>query len=369
MRTKASSLLQRAWAGAPAARGRASPSLGVMLAGSMAAGLLLSTQFLVQGFVWRHFELDEVLAGWLEVARDQVLVAVTLACTFVLVRWLLWRRGWGPAALACSIVTGALLGQEALVLVGSAAAPQSLVEAAAPALRWIAVGLSVAGIVHFWRQAVQRRVDLQNAELRMLQSKRQLAELSLQRLRAQIEPHFLYNTLATARLLGDRDAALGAGLLRDFAAYLRQLVEAPLEQETTLGRELDLVEAYLRLIAVRMGPRLALQLDVPAALRGCAFPVLALATLVENAIKHGLAPLPAGGTLHIVARCSGAVLEVDVRDTGAGLRADAGAGIGLANTRERLTFLYGANAALQLRQFSPHGVCATLRMPLRALAP
>jgi LytS/YehU family sensor histidine kinase len=136
------------------------------------------------------------------------------------------------------------------------------------------------------------------------------------------------------------------------------------EAGSTLRKEFALCQAYLRVLQVRMGDRLKVEIDLPSALENMRVPPMMLPTLIENAIKHGIAPLPRGGTMRIEARRVAADLQVSVSDDGAGFRHTSGSGIGLANTRARLASLYGRNAGLSVAANSGAGVTATLRFPL-----
>jgi len=195
---------------------------------------------------------------------------------------------------------------------------------------------------------------------------RHLVQARLAALRRQIEPHFLFNTLATVRHLHEAEPLVGARVLRRFLDYLRLSADVIERDSNTLGEELALVQAYLDVIAVRMAGRLALRCDVDAAVLDCAFPPLVLATLVENAVKHGIGPRPEGGSIAIIARRAGDDVEVAVEDDGAGFGDTVGSGIGLANVRERLSALHGARATLQLTGRVPHGVRASVLVPWRA---
>jgi LytS/YehU family sensor histidine kinase len=135
--------------------------------------------------------------------------------------------------------------------------------------------------------------------------------------------------------------------------------------ETTLRHEVELARTYLDVLQVRMGERLKVSFDVPEELSELAFPPLALSTLTENAIKHGLNPLPEGGAIEITARIEGRHLKVGVADTGAGLRASGGTGAGVANLRARLAALYGEAAHLEFEANAPRGIRATIAVPVR----
>jgi LytS/YehU family sensor histidine kinase len=146
---------------------------------------------------------------------------------------------------------------------------------------------------------------------------------------------------------------------------LRAALPQMRRDETTLKQEVELAQAYLNVLQVRMGERLRFRLDVPNHLGELPFPPLALSTLTENAIKHGLNPLPEGGSIEIAARVEDLKLKVQVADTGAGLRQSSGSGAGLANLRARLAALYGERASLEIRANTPRGIRATIAVPIR----
>src|SRR5438094_9602649 len=136
------------------------------------------------------------------------------------------------------------------------------------------------------------------------------------------------------------------------------------EHETTLADEVELVRAYLGLQQVRMGARLETSIDAPPALLDARRPPMMLAPLVENAIKHGIAPLAEGGAIRVQAEASDGALKLTVADNGRGFSAASGSGVGLANIRARLAALYGERAALRLEANSPRGVTAIITLPL-----
>ncbi|MEO8922507.1 MAG: histidine kinase, partial [Caldimonas sp.] len=179
-------------------------------------------------------------------------------------------------------------------------------------------------------------------------------------------PHFLFNTLATVRRLYQTDLAKGRSILHNLMRYLEVALPQMRARESDVQRELALVESYLAVQKIRMDERLVFSFDVPAAMRGLPLPPMMLLTLVENAIKHGLNPLPQGGSIHISARVAGSALEIEVVDTGRGFHATSGGGAGLANIQARLSALHGSAASLELRDNEPHGVVSTLRLPFEA---
>jgi len=200
---------------------------------------------------------------------------------------------------------------------------------------------------------------------------RQLAEARLMVMRAQVEPHFLFNTLAHVQALQEIDPPQAGVMLERLISYLRAAMPTMRETTSTLGREIEVVRAYLDLLKIRMGDRLRSVINVPVELNHISLPPTMIATLVENAIKHGLEPKKEGGTIAINVRVLPGVngapdtLEVLVADDGLGLGGaeTGGTGIGLANTRERLKMLYGGAGELLVEPNAPSGVRAILRVP------
>jgi len=198
---------------------------------------------------------------------------------------------------------------------------------------------------------------------------RELAEARLSVMQAQVEPHFLFNTLANVRRLFVTDPASACAMLQHLSRYLGAMLPRMRRSDSTLGQELALAMAYLAVQEIRMGERLVVRVDVPDALEAQPFPPMMLVTLVENAIRHGLTPLPEGGEVRILARRSDGRLRVAVADTGVGLAESSGSGVGLANIRARLSTLHGGNARLLLAQNPGRGVTATIELPAVTAAP
>jgi signal transduction histidine kinase len=218
------------------------------------------------------------------------------------------------------------------------------------------------------RVAEHRRNEQRAAAQTATEKELTVARLNL--LHAQVEPHFLYNTLASAQLLTRTDPAQADRMLGHLIQYLRHSLPSSDESLSTLGDELERTRAYLEIIRIRMGARLAMEVDVPDALRAIALPPMMLQTLVENAIKHGLEPKPGGGTVWIFARRDEDRVMVTVADNGQGFGvATGGTGIGLKNVRERLRLLYGERASLAVVANVPDGVAATITVPAMAATP
>ena len=219
------------------------------------------------------------------------------------------------------------------------------------ALEWHARAIRTHALAHEVRQTTSRL----DAELR---------EARARALEAQIEPHFLFNTLANVRQLQRTEPAVGLEMLDDLIEYLERSLPGLQRERTTLDEERALLAAYLRLHRPRFAGRLQYDIVFPDRLLGCELPSMMLLTLVENSLKHGLGPLPEGGAIRLSAESSGETLLVDVVDTGAGMGAGSGGGTGLANIRSRLALRYGDAARLTLSLNEPCGVRASLRIPL-----
>jgi LytS/YehU family sensor histidine kinase len=192
-----------------------------------------------------------------------------------------------------------------------------------------------------------------------------MVEARLSALQAQIEPHFLFNTLANVKRLYETFPAQGREMLSSLINYLRAALPSMRRSGSTLERELELARSFLTILKMRMRERLDFSISHDAELGGARVPPMVLPTLVENAIKHGLAPLPEGGRIDISARRDGDDLLLEVRDDGAGFSGQAGAGVGLANTRSRLAALYGQRAGVELAAGTPRGVTASIRLPFQ----
>jgi hypothetical protein len=217
-------------------------------------------------------------------------------------------------------------------------------------------------------RAITRRVAEirkgEEARVRESTTEKELTVAKLSLLHAQVEPHFLYNTLASAQVLTRTDPARADRMLGHLIAYLRRSLPSAEDSISSLGEELERARAYLEILRIRMGERLALQIQVPDTLKSVPLPAMMLQTLVENAIKHGLEPLPSGGCVWIIAREDGDRVAVTVADDGRGFSEDGGGtGIGLKNVRERLRLVYGDAASFTIVANFPKGVAATITVP------
>ena len=204
---------------------------------------------------------------------------------------------------------------------------------------------------------------------------RQVTEARLQALQAQVEPHFLYNTLANVQALTEVDPPAANQMVGHLIQYLRSSLPKMRETSSTVGQEIELVRAYLNILKMRMGARLEFGIDVADDLLTVPFPPMMLPSLVENAIKHGLEPQREGGRIDIVVArmftAGGDRIRLQVKDTGRGLTdapMQAGGGVGLSNLRERLNALYGDKARFTIESNDPKGVVASVELPATLVA-
>jgi sensor histidine kinase YesM len=214
----------------------------------------------------------------------------------------------------------------------------------------------------------RRRVELEK-----ISAQKSELDLRLTVLQAQVEPHFLFNTLASVRSLVTSDPQRAAQTIDALAAHLRATLPRIRAgtglSQSTLGEQFDICASYLELMKVRLGERLQFELRLPPRLRDLPFPPLLLISLVENAIKHGAEPKPGVTRVVLVARAAGDRLEVVVEDDGAGLKVGLGQGTGVANIRAQLLTRFAAAAQLDLQERAFGGVIARLVIPLEPLAP
>ena len=201
--------------------------------------------------------------------------------------------------------------------------------------------------------------------------KRQLAEAQLKTMQAQVEPHFLFNTLASVDYLIETDPARASRMQKNLIQFLRAALPQMRQASSTLAQEMALCRSYLEILKVRMDDRLQFAIVMPAGLSSAAFPPMMLQTLVENSIKHGLEPKAEGGHLSVKAEIRHGKLCVTVTDTGLGFAGaaggeTAGTGVGLANIRERLSLLYGSKGTLTIANNPVGGTIVTITVPYTA---
>ena len=235
-------------------------------------------------------------------------------------------------------------------------------------LIYLTLGLigGTIGILFFtgkWRAAEHQR--------RLEQAQRAAAQANLRRLQAQVEPHFLFNTLANLDALIALDPRQARVLLGHLNRYLRNSLNHSRSEATTLRDEIEQLRAYLGIMEIRLPDRLQTSIDCPPDCAELPLAPMLLQPLVENAIKHGIEPSPRGGEIQIRARIADETLIIEVRDSGIGLDKaqpnETSNGTGIANIRERLEVLYGKEARLELAALPESGTQAMLRIPLASL--
>jgi two-component sensor histidine kinase len=237
------------------------------------------------------------------------------------------------------------------------------------ALFWAdwAAGISVAHFVLMRLRAARAATQQLELQRKSLENRRMEARLRV--LQAQIEPHFLFNTLSNIRRLCQQDVQGGRSMLAQLALYLHAALPKIRRDNASLADEIELVKAYLALHKIRMGERLAFAVEAADNCLGQSIPPMMIVTLAENAVKHGLAPLTQGGSISVRVARDGESMKISVADTGGGFVAESGGGVGLANLRAQLAALFGGSAALTLRANVPQGVVATITLPWRTTAP
>ncbi len=297
----------------------------------------------------------------------------SLACNLLLNDWPRRARGlprflFNLALMAIAVLLGVVLGNA----IWNRSNSLHLLTNRAVVIQCLVIAAFVALLMYMVRRAAERRHAVAMEAARQKEfaaaSARLLAEARLRALQAQIEPHFLYNTLANVVSLIGPKPAQAQRMLERFIDYLRASLAASRSEEATLGSEAALIAAYLDVLAVRMGERLRYRIDVPDALRQYRIAPMLLQPVVENAIAHGLEPKVEGGEIVVSASVEGEQVYVRVSDTGVGLNESAprkpGGGVGLSNLRERLRSLYGGAAKVELLENQPCGMTVRLVLPL-----
>jgi len=231
----------------------------------------------------------------------------------------------------------------------------------------ILIGILFGSIITYFfvsREKISAsEVIIQEEKIKRLTSEKKVMESNLRLLQAQIEPHFLFNTLSNILSLIDTDTEKGKSMLEDLIHYLRTSLSKTRENESTIGQEMDMIEAYLNIFRVRMGERLRYRIDIPDTIKNILFPPMLLQPLVENAIKHGLEPRIEGGEVSIRGEKKGDTIRLEVADTGRGFHGDGDMGVGLSNIRERLRSLYCDKGRLILEENRPSGLKAIIEVP------
>jgi signal transduction histidine kinase len=214
----------------------------------------------------------------------------------------------------------------------------------------------------------QLRTELAKTQANQAAAAQKMAETELRLLQAQIEPHFLFNTLSNVTSMIHTNPEAAEQTLNNLSTLLRNSLRQTREPLTTLGEELRVLRAYLDIQKIRMGDRLQYHIDAPADLSSMPIPPLLLQPLVENAIRHGIEPAIEGGRVDILVEQTMAVVQLSGRVTGFGIVSDKPSnGTGLRNVRERLQALYQNQASLKLTENTPQGVLVELQLPLEGV--
>lgn len=300
--------------------------------------------------------------------KEPPVLGMTVLCVASML-FALWAGGHAAAAL---------LGDSAEWLSGDAGGIRI-----AALLATIGGTGSMTGVIWLRQYMAALRLQAQLEQARADAATRLVDEARLRMLRAQLEPHMLFNTLATLRALIEIDPARAQDMLDHLVAFLRTTLNASRTDEIPLEDEFSLLDSYLSLMAIRMGPRLSYRLDLASGLGACLVPPMLIQPIVENAIRHGLEPMREGGSIEVRAWQQEGQLRIAICDTGQGLADNAagqssagssghepdGTGFGLDAVRARLRSAYGDMAWLEIRSpASPSiegGTCVTLQLPLR----
>jgi LytS/YehU family sensor histidine kinase len=272
-----------------------------------------------------------------------------------------------------AVVAGSILGTVLAGLVKGRSIPGMFTERLSGVA--ISMGLGIGfgcvavGAVILREKGARDQARISRAESERHRLEKNVLEARLQLMQAQVEPHFLFNTLANVQHLVETDPPAASRMLESLISYLRAALPQMREGATNLGREVDMARAFLEIHRVRMGSRMEYDIDVAPELRASPFPPMMLISLVENALKHGVDPCCETVAISIRAEERDGRLRLCVADTGEGIVPKKGGGVGLTNIRERLQALYGSEARLTLEENVPHGVVASIELPAVATTP
>jgi sensor histidine kinase YesM len=356
----------------PGARGYAARVLraldGRRIAGAALTALLLSFGALVSPSLLDFFSPAEIAVAWLEHLAELGVLAAGLLLVYTLLDEGLPRALPMRLVLLCALLflsaTGLALLLYAYYAHGFGHLPPPL-RLLSDALHWGLPAVFLALIADLHQRSLRADSAAHAAELARVQQGQGEAEQRLALLQAQIEPHFLFNMLGNVRRLYRTRPREGAEAIESLMRYLRTVMPQVRNASGSLGDEMELVRAYLELYRIRMGSRLAFDIESDASLHALAFPPMLVMTLVENAVRHGLEPA-GGGRVLVRARRSRLALEVDVIDDGLGFGGapSSGTGVGLVNVRRQLAARYAGRGRLTLTAGDPRGACARISVPL-----
>ncbi|MFH0783035.1 MAG: histidine kinase [Pseudomonadota bacterium] len=327
-------------------------------------GLTLLFNTIIAGFLTFVSQDDPFLSNF--VISQCIGLTIFSLCRCSLTLFQPQHTFWLMIIVIVAIVIGGGLGG----LLGgwlSGIKPAEFAEQKVYAGRILVLSLSFGGLIAFFffsrKMILTTQQLLQTERIQRLTSEKNAAQTQLKMLQAQIEPHFLFNTLSNILSLLDTDVATGRQMLQDLTCYLRASLAETRSQWTTLGGELTLAGAYLNIFKIRMGERLQVRIDVEEDLKPVKFPPMLLQPLVENAILHGLETTVDGGLIHISAEKEKALLRVTVADTGKGFGETQPESVGLTNVRERIRALYGSHGRVLIMENQPVGIKVVLEVP------
>jgi hypothetical protein len=333
---------------------------------AVALALLISTQVLFQPHLFEMWELVDIVIAWARYFGEVLAISVAMVLAVAMAE----HSAVGPGPQQALLVIAALaLPPQVLAVIFAwgytgTPIPASPLSLFGEALKYSLIGAFLLGVRAVHRRALRAADEARAAHAAHSELERQVDEAQLQLLQAQIEPHFLFNTLANVRQLYRKQPAAGAEAIDNLLVYLHAALPQLRRKTSTLADEFELVQAYLQLFQVRLGERLHFSLDLPPSLRGVPFPPTVLVTLAENAIKHGITPTNLGGTIRIGATGNGEGVEVTVSDDGVGFGAGMGGnGTGLIHVRRQLAARYADAAQLTLEQADDGGVRARILVP------
>lgn len=344
--------------------------MALVLVAWMLAGLLLAIQAWVSGALREEpVALSRATVIWLTWAGLWALltpIVIALAARFPFERRRTLRVAVIHLAFGAALAALNLAAFSALApYIGAISAGQTWLETFVRLVRSaFLLNVPVYGLIVGAAQAMRLTRSARERELRALQLEAQLADARLLALRAQLQPHFLFNSLNTIAVLMREDVDAAERVLVLLSNLLRRALEISASQEVELGEELAFLEAYLGIEKARFPDRLTYSLDVDPKLLDVKVPSLILQPFVENAVRHGLATLGRAGRIEISATRFGDMLRLSVLDNGIGMDRMAGEGVGLSNTRSRLALLHGNRHSLVLANAPGGGLQASITIPI-----
>ncbi len=291
-------------------------------------------------------------------------------CTFIMVGHLLLKDPTGLQHFLLILTTmtlGALFGSLLGILLAGMPFTGIFQGKPVPFFQLLGLGILFGSIITYFffsqERIAQAREQMQEERIRRLDVEKTALETQLRLLQAQIEPHFLFNTLSTVLSLVETDPIKAGHMLTDLIQFLRVSLSKTRAKSATIGQEMEMVRAYLDICRIRMGHRLRYRIQSNEDLKEKPIPPMLVQPLVENALKHGLEPNVEGGLVTVTVERDQHHIRITVADTGRGLNVSGNGGVGLTNIRDRLRSLYGKSGKLILEENRPNGLKATIEIP------